>query len=399
MNPARDLQAVIDIGLETHLISAEDLVAGQISFIDLSRRNHAHAIVAKHGQSYFIKRPTNNKMAQSVRNEALIYRLLNQLSPSGEGNALAPHFHTFHEDADALVLEYSPGVTPLSAYPNERRRPLQWVARSLGKMIARLHIITNHIPANMNALESISLYEPPVFYVLTPNVSMYCMLSPANLQLIKELQQNRQLQNQLDAAKHAWNPSCLVHGDLKWDNVLVYPARPGINSRGLRIADWELAGRGDPAWDVASILAGYISGWIQDEQLVSTKHPQRYKSTTNVSALCSLFLNAYLGERGLTAHEASETLRRAIAYCGMKLLWVAIEAMQESRLLSATYLTHVQVGINVLERPGEAMVHLFGMPCTAWPEAWLGESRVSRGRPNQVGAVATAYLDGTPTEV
>ena len=366
-----DVQTAIRVGLETHLARIDDLVGGRISVIDLSRRNHAHAVVVKDGPSYFIKQPTNRTMAESVRNEASVYQLLHRLSPSDEGMALAPRFHAFHEDSDALILEYLPGVCPLSTYRYERRRPLKWVARSLGRMIAQLHNITHEISTNPSVLqETISSYAPPVFYLLTPSVSMYCMLSPANLQLLQELQDNQRLQEQVEAARKQWSPSCLVHGDLKWDNVLVCPPCPPARSRALRIADWELAGVGDPAWDVASVLAAYISAWIRAEQLVSTRIPSRPTAPPDMSALCRTYWDAYAEDRRLTAHEAGVMLRRAIAYCGMKLIWVAIEGMQESRMLSATYLTHVQVGLNVLERPEEAVVYLCGLSCATWPATW-----------------------------
>jgi aminoglycoside phosphotransferase (APT) family kinase protein len=398
-SPAHDFQVVIDVALKTHLICADDLVAGRISFIDLSRRNHDYAIIVKDGSSYFIKRPTNNKMAQSVRNEAAIYRIFSQLNPCEIGIAFAPRFYEFCEDVDLLVLEYVPGVIPLSADSHERQRSLKWIARALGKMIAQLHVATNQISANSSAfVENINLHEPPVFNLFTPSVTMYSNLSPANLHLIGELQQNYQVREQFEAARHSWNPSCLIHGDLKWDNILVYPTLEAIESRPLRIADWELAGFGDPAWDVASILAAYTSVWIQAEQLASKIGPRQHKSAPSLSALCRAFLDAYLNKGRLSSNEAVSILGRAIAYCGMKLVWIAIEAMQESRMLSATYLTHVQVGINILERPSEAMVHLFGLPCTAWPGAWLDASRLSQGRADQVHAAEATCVDETGRE-
>ena len=47
-------------------------------------------------------------------------------------------------------------------------------------------------------------------------------------------------------------PGALVHGDVKWDNVVLDP-------HGMQLFDWELSGAGDPAWDLGSAVADTIS--------------------------------------------------------------------------------------------------------------------------------------------
>ncbi len=44
----------------------------------------------------------------------------------------------------------------------------------------------------------------------------------------------------------------LVHHDLKWDNVAVAPGPSPV------IVDWELAGAGDPAWDLGCLVAEHL---------------------------------------------------------------------------------------------------------------------------------------------
>lgn len=45
----------------------------------------------------------------------------------------------------------------------------------------------------------------------------------------------------------------LVHGDVRWENCLVQ-ADPGS----VRLIDWETAGMGDPAWDVAGVIQEHL---------------------------------------------------------------------------------------------------------------------------------------------
>ena len=44
----------------------------------------------------------------------------------------------------------------------------------------------------------------------------------------------------------------LVHHDLKWDNIAVAPGPSPV------IVDWELAGAGDPAWDLGCLVAEHL---------------------------------------------------------------------------------------------------------------------------------------------
>jgi aminoglycoside phosphotransferase (APT) family kinase protein len=53
--------------------------------------------------------------------------------------------------------------------------------------------------------------------------------------------------------ERAWTPRALLHGDVKFDNVLASDA-------GLLLVDWELAGRGEPAWDLAGVVDGLLLG-------------------------------------------------------------------------------------------------------------------------------------------
>ena len=52
-------------------------------------------------------------------------------------------------------------------------------------------------------------------------------------------------------ARGAWRVRCLIHGDLKHDNVLVRQTEGGL---ALTVVDWEMARLGDPAWDLAALL-------------------------------------------------------------------------------------------------------------------------------------------------
>jgi hypothetical protein len=55
-------------------------------------------------------------------------------------------------------------------------------------------------------------------------------------------------------ARGAWRPVTLIHGDLKHDNVLI------ASDGGVAVVDWEMARIGDPAWDLAGLMARPLLG-------------------------------------------------------------------------------------------------------------------------------------------
>jgi Ser/Thr protein kinase RdoA (MazF antagonist) len=53
----------------------------------------------------------------------------------------------------------------------------------------------------------------------------------------------------LRRARGAWRKVALIHGDLKYDNILIN------SSNRIVVIDWEMAAIGDPAWDLAGLMS------------------------------------------------------------------------------------------------------------------------------------------------
>ena len=112
----------------------------------------------------------------------------------------------------------------------------------------------------------------------------------------------------LREARARWSRLCLIHGDLKHDNVLVCGAGA---SRRVVLVDWEMARLGDPAWDLAALAAR-----------LPMAAPTEGPWTEDAGAGVALLLGAYAAASGLPA---PALVRRLVLYCGAWLLMNAVQ--------------------------------------------------------------------------
>jgi hypothetical protein len=95
---------------------------------------------------------------------------------------------------------------------------------------------------------------------------------------------------------------CLVNHDLKWDNVvLTGPTQQPV------LLDWELAGLGDPAWDLGCLLAEHL---VRDRQL---DHAGR------------ALLSGYRDGARLRPEIVAAFARRVVLVAGLRIVQLALE--------------------------------------------------------------------------
>jgi hypothetical protein len=77
------------------------------------------------------------------------------------------------------------------------------------------------------------------------------------------------------------------------------------------------------------------------------------------------FWRAYVKRRGTGPGESRELLRRAVRYAAARLIQSALEQMQLRSRLTGNVVCVLQVSLNILQRPEEALTLLLGLPLTA----------------------------------
>ncbi|WP_440900896.1 phosphotransferase family protein, partial [Actinosynnema sp.] len=114
----------------------------------------------------------------------------------------------------------------------------------------------------------------------------------------------------LQEARRRWQPMCLVHGDLTHANVVL---RPGA---GPVLLDWEMARVGDPAWDLAALLAPLL-----------VVAPQERAWTSEEVATAAAVVRAHAAASRLPAPALA---RRTVLYVGVWLLVTAVQVRSQA---------------------------------------------------------------------
>lgn len=161
--------------------------------------------------------------------------------------------------------------------------------------------------------------------------------------LIRLVRRHGEFAPALEMLERDWRPQTVIHGDLKLDNCLL-PA----GGTGLHVVDWELAGWGDPVWDVATLLQSWWCLWLRAPE----ENPLAEVQPVLRELLCSY---------AAAAGEDEDLLRRrTIAFAAARLLQSAWESLQKAADLEAFAVLAAQASLNLLTRPEWGATQLLG---------------------------------------
>ena len=216
-----------------------------LTFIDRSQRNRNFEITGARGQSYFTKEARAG--ITTLGREAAIYRFIHEHDDAKDLLPYVPSLCDYDRARHLLVFRLIKRGRSLSDVLNARRRIGRRIAEELGRGIAAIH----RVPASPR-LGSTS--TPWVLSLPQPRIEFVAEISSANLQLVRIVQESRTLCRGLDRLRRSWRSVSLIHNDLRFPNCVV--SNPGQRRRALelKIVDWELAGAGEPSWDVGCVF-------------------------------------------------------------------------------------------------------------------------------------------------
>jgi aminoglycoside phosphotransferase (APT) family kinase protein len=353
---------VVPYLIRRDLMTERSVVDCDVEIRNLSRRNRNFAVVRDRGASYFLKQAPDPERRASIANEATIYECMRSQGKRSELNRYVPQYIGYDADEHVLVLELITGVRGFQSYHSGNRRSSTGFAASIGHALSLLH--REGGTAARQCGYEVTSARPWVFSIHRPRLADLLAMSEASINVVKIVQQYPQLCNAMDQLDDEWTVSALIHADLKWENCLVSVV-PGHAS--LKIVDWELAGFGDPLWDVGSAFCAFLAFWLSfvpvstrmqmDECVRMAQYP--------LSGLQPAFQALWRSySSGMRFDEDTEVrmLLLCARYAAARLIQTCYEEMQASSQLSGNVVAALQLSLNIFEHTEDAVLHLWGIP-------------------------------------
>jgi aminoglycoside phosphotransferase (APT) family kinase protein len=373
----KDYDELIRYLLKEKWIAPANVVGGQVIVTNVSRRHCNLRVECSTARSLFLKQgidAVTNRSPElgSVAYEAEVYRLLGALFGHKSFTKCLPALHAFARKHNLLILEGVRSTSNWADYFHSGGRFRTQMGSHLGRGLAALHRVSAAARTEITKHLGTAATPPWILSVPEPHHWIYLNSSTATRALLELIQQAQDLGAALAGFKKEWRYTCLIHGDLKWENLLVSTRAANSSGRQLIITDWELARLGDPRWDLGAALSEYIHCWLSSIPVAALEEPDAYlhlarfpleRMQPSIRALWRTYTRAM----GFSDDELGPWLMRSVQYAGVRLVQRAFEQAQVESRLSASAVLLVQLCSNIVARPLEAAAQLLGIPLSKLP--------------------------------
>jgi hypothetical protein len=361
---------LIDRGLIDH----EWILEGGLTIQSAARRNRNLRVDGPAGGGYLIKQPGDvaDGSRETLRCEAAFYRFCREEPGADPVTRILPRLVATDLDDALLVFESIPGATPFSMYlySEDGPRLAAEPARAFGHALGTAHRVLSACAKEPDArLVWLPRALPWVMRLHKPWPGLLASLNPAGYEMLRVLQNPDGLSERLGGLSRHWQPTTMIHGDVRLDNVLVRSPRPAGEPGAVElwIVDWEMVSLGDPAWDLAGALQDFLVFWVSSitlademtaEQMIAEARVPLHTVQTAVRALWA----GYCEGACLDSAQGDDVLMRAVPFSAARLIQSALERSDETDRLAGSPVVLLQISANLLAEPESGQVELYGIP-------------------------------------
>lgn len=266
-----------------------------------------------------------------------------------------------HERAsDLLVFDYVPDSETLDERVRRVGRLSAETSYVIGRSIGEVHSVTSRDKSRdvVGLGKTIGSLIPQVLGV-TPR--MLANLSNGEVEIVGTVQRAQPFATGLSALDNTWKRMCLVHGDLRMDNILVRRTSP----KNVVLVDWELCRYGDPAADLGSFVGDVVRVCIDQvepsDQEPNFWLPKAKKCLGRLSGAIRAFWSGYLSEASDLVGARPSLPVLAVAHAGAFLVTRAAAASRTTGKIGAYDLMYVAVARRFVTDPVRSSREIFGV--------------------------------------
>jgi len=352
---------------DTALVSERDVLEENFAVVEVGRRNRNFKILRGRGGSLFVKQVplVHPETVSSFIKEAACAQIAAEAAEPSALRAVTPQLKRY--DPETHVLAYGlleSAETLAELVVRNGAIPLPLTGR-LARTLAACHLETAR-PAALSRVAAALSGQPPWVLVIGQNAEMVMPnMNQGRRQVVDAIRATPELYHGLLDLQTRWRRLCLIHGDMKWDNVLLVTLPDGKQE--LRLIDWELADLGDPLWDLASLLGSFLQHWLLniplqhmqgDLQQALTHAPVPIAAVQGAAReLWTGYLSAARGELPVGIEFFADTVRLV----GARLVLLAFELLPNEAALTPHAAFALQLARYLLAQPVQAASDLLGV--------------------------------------
>lgn len=370
---------VLEYLFKQKLCTEKDYEQSQLELKDA--KNFNLLISLPDNRQLLVKQERHNleeKTAGEFLNEWRIQEFLQQFSELSYINPLLSEILHFNENASILVFNYLNGYRDLlDFYAKENVFPPE-ISVSVGTVLATIHRATldrqNYQDFFSQNHEGLSTSLVPKFVHgldrITPEV--FGSVPADGIKFFTLYQRYDSLGKAIAELTHAFDPCCLVHNDLKLNNILLHlnweqalvetePANQSI----VRLIDWERSAWGDPAFDLGTLIASYMQLWLSSLVVSTTIRIEESLrmaviSLEQLQPSMAALVDAYLKQFPEILTRRPDFLLRVVQFAGLALIQQIQAAIQYQKAFGNTGICTLQVAKSLLCRPAHSISTVLG---------------------------------------
>lgn len=354
-------RAVVALLSKKGLLDQRAIVDGWVQVERVSRRNLCFRVTTALGPHSFIKQGLGVERAATVAREAAFLHAIDAAPDAKRLRRVLPRVRDWDEERHILIFDLVPGARSMDEHHHRTGRWSSALAHHAALALRRLH---RWQPASTGSGIEGESRPPWVLSIHRPEQAFLNRMSGGSLDVIKIAQAARPLVAELEALRIGWQPESIIHADVKWDNFVVHPTGKA-HAPSLTLVDWEMVQLGDPLWDVGAYLSQYLDTWIASIPASENSPLSQARAAAvplqRLQPALQQFWKSYAGHAGLELGDGGAALQQTVRYAAARLVQTAIEAESLRPMASNTSVLRLQVAENMLQRPGEAAISLFGL--------------------------------------
>lgn len=314
-------------------------------------RNTTATVTLANGKKLFLKQgidrgPTGDG---ALLNEGLFYFYMESRDIAQSVDYLT-RCRLHDRRSDVLILDYVPTTEKLQDRINRTGRLSAKIARAIGRTLGEIHSVTGKDKSrDVLTLGRGTGSLIPQFERLEPeDVADF---SPSDIEIAKLVQGDKAITEALRDLDRTWTKSCLIHGDLRMDNILIRKPSP----QKPVLIDWDMCRYGDPAADLGSFM-GDVARVCIDRIRPSERGTLEWTHEANrllgrFTEGIKEFWNGYRDSAGYIVDSRSSVPLLAVAHAGVFLLNRAAARGRATGNFTAHDLMYVAVGRRLLIDP------------------------------------------------